>query len=149
MRVSGEVIERAEIAELNAPGLASKGPIDIDVVVRNTGNVHVRPAGFISIKGTFGGEITSLQLKQSNVLPGSERAFSTTWDTGWHVAVYTAEYTGFFGSDNTSITNSVTFIIFPWPIALPVLIVLLMFAILIIRARERLGRTVRVLMGRE
>ena len=149
LKVAGEVIEQAQVAELNAPAVASKGPIDFTAVLRNSGNVHLRPAGFISIKGTFGGEITNLQLEQSNVLPRSERAFSATWDTGWRIGVYTAEYTAFYGTENASVTKSVTVIIFPWPIALPVLVVLLVLIFLVFKARQRLGRTVRVLMGSE
>ena len=149
LRVAGEIVEQAELAKLSAPALAAKGPITLDVLVRNTGNVHIRPAGVITVKGTFGGEITKLPLEQKNVLPDSERAFSATWDTGWRIGRYTAEYTGFYGSANTAVEGSVSVIIFPWPIALPVLAVLALFVYGVIRGRQRLTRTFRVLTGRE
>ncbi len=95
LRVAGEVVEKVELTSLDAPALASKGPINFDVLVSNIGNVHVSPAGVITIKDTFGNEIEKLTLEQRNVLPGSERAFSATWDTGWRMGRYTAEYRGF------------------------------------------------------
>lgn len=149
LRVTGEVVEQVELTTLGAPALASKGPITFDVVVSNTGNVHVRPAGVITIKDTFGKEIEKLTLEQKNVLPGSERAFSATWDTGWRMGRYTAEYLGFYGAGNIPLDGSISVVIFPWPIALPVLAFMTLLTFIIVRGRKRLARTFRVLVGRE
>ena len=149
LRVAGEVVEQAQVAEIVAPSFAAKGPIDFDVVLRNTGNVHLRPIGEVVVTGTFGGEVARLRLEQRNMLPDSERAFSVTWDTGWNLGRYTAEYTGVYGSASTTIKGSTTVILFPWPIILPVAAGLALLAFMVIRARARLTRSFRVLAGRE
>ncbi len=149
LRVAGEVVEQAQVAEIVAPGFAAKGPIDFDVVLKNTGNVHLRPIGEVVVTGTFGGEVARLRLEQRNMLPDSERAFSVTWDTGWNLGRYTAEYTGVYGSANTTIKGSTTVILFPWPIILPIAAGLALLAFMVVRARARLARSFRVLAGRE
>ena len=149
LRVTGEVVEQAQVAEIAAPGFAAKGPIDFDVVLRNTGNVHLRPIGEIVVRGTFGGEVVRLPLEQRNILPDSERAFSATWDTGWNLGRYTAEYTGIYGSAGTNLKGSTSVILFPWPIILPIAAGLALLAFMVIRVRARLARSFRVLAGRE
>ena len=120
-----------------------------NVVVRNSGNVHLRPAGLLTVKSTFGGEITKLILEQKNVLPDSERAFDAVWDTGWRLGRYTIEYQGFYGTGPTLLTGSTVVYIFPWPIVLPLLAIFAVFAYLIVRLRQRFSRAFRVLAGRE
>ncbi|MFQ5860425.1 MAG: hypothetical protein ACE5IG_02605 [Dehalococcoidia bacterium] len=149
LRVSGEVIEQARVTSFSVPGLSAKGPIPLDILVENTGNVHVRPAGEIIVKGTFGGEVARIPVEQKAVLPGSPRTFSVTWDTGWKIGRYTAEYIGFYGSSNQQFVGTASFVIFPWPIALPILGVLALLAFGIVRGRQRLARAVRILSGRE
>ena len=149
LRVAGEVVEQAHVAEIAAPGFAAKGPIAFDVVLRNTGNVHLRPVGELVVKGTFGGEVARLPLEQRNLLPNSERAFSATWDTGWNLGRYTAEYTGIYGSAGTNLKGSTSVILFPWPIILPIAAGLALLAFMMIRVRARLARSFRVLAGRE
>ena len=149
LRVAGEVVEQAHVAEIIAPGFAAKGPIDFDVVLRNTGNVHLRPIGELVVRGTFGGEIVRLPLEQRNILPESERAFSATWDTGWNLGRYTVEYTGIYGSASTTLKASTSVILFPWPIILPIAAGLALLAFMVIRVRTRLARSFRVLAGRE
>ena len=149
LRVAGEVVEQAQLADFIAPAFAAKGPIEFDVVLRNTGNVHLRPVGEVVITGTFGGEVARLPLEQRNLLPDSERSFSATWETGWNLGRYTAEYTGIYGSASTNIKGSTSVILFPWPIILPALAILAFLAFMFIRARERLARSFRVLAGRE
>ena len=149
LRVAGEVVEQAQLADFAAPSFAAKGPIDFDVVLRNTGNVHLRPVGEVVITGTFGGEVAKLPLEQRNILPESERVFSATWETGWNLGRYTAEYTGIYGSSSTNLKGSTTVILFPWPIILPIAVVLGLLAFMVVRARARIARSFRVLAGRD
>ena len=149
LQVAGEVIEDLRVTSFTAPALAAKGPITLNLVNRNAGTIHLRPVGVITIKDTFGSEVVKLDLKLQNVLPGSERAFSVVWDTGWTIGRFTAEYVGIYGSNNASVTRSMTFIVFPWPIVAPIVFVFLLFVIVILMARRRLARTFKVLFGSE
>lgn len=61
-------------------------PVNFDIKVTNTGNVHVKPQGNIFIKR--GSKIVgTLAINQGNgnVLPNSSRMFSVAWDDGFPV----------------------------------------------------------------
>lgn len=61
-------------------------PAKLDITVRNTGNIHVVPAGnvFVSKAGSkeFIGTL-SVNEDQGNVLPRSQRVFTAEWDDGF------------------------------------------------------------------
>lgn len=60
-------------------------PATFTVNVKNPGNVHTIPSGniFISKDGKENLAILSLNQAQGNVLPNSERAFTTSWEDGF------------------------------------------------------------------
>lgn len=59
-------------------------PADFKVKVRNSGNVHVSPAGSIFIKqGDKQIEVMEFNTQQGNILPGTNRVFENTWDKGF------------------------------------------------------------------
>lgn len=149
LRVKGEVLETALVSGISAPTLKNKGPVDLSVTVENTGNVHIKPVGQLVIKSTFGKEVAKLSIPPENILPRSDRTFTVKWDTGWGLGRYTATYTGVFGQTSQNITASQSFFIFPWTIFLPVLLVVLLFALLLVRIRKRIARAVRVLASGE
>jgi len=149
LRVAGEVIEDLSVTSFSAPSLAAKGPIEFKLLDKNEGTVHVRPAGQITITNTFGSEVAQIGLDAQNVLPDSEREFVAVWDTGWTIGLFTAEYVAVYGSDGSVAKASTTVIIFPWPIATPVLVLILGLALVIIKGRRRLSRTFGVLFGGE
>jgi len=82
LSVSGEVIELGEILNFKADKkLANSLPINFDFGLKNTGTVHLKPEGEIVIKNIFGKmvEILTVNSEGYNVLPQSERIFSTSW----------------------------------------------------------------------
>ena len=149
LSVSGDVVEKLEVSQFSAPSLAAKGPIDLSLLVKNSGNVHLRPIGKITIKSMLGGDPVELIIEPQNVLPNSEREFKATWDVGWKIGRYTAEYSALYGDSNAEVVRTASIIIFPWPIFLPIFVVFFGFAFLIFLARKRLARTFRVLIKGE
>ncbi len=117
VRVSGEVRETGEVsifksypADIDAETVHeaksrlffSEFPVTLAVRFTNTGNVHIKPVGTITLKNTFGNElarvgeettvtdngaITGSKLvdylpvndRQGNVLPNSSRVFLSSW----------------------------------------------------------------------
>jgi hypothetical protein len=59
-------------------------PVEFDVTVKNTGNIHVVPAGDVFLDSTRYKDIAALRLNESlgNVLPQSQRSFHVRWDDG-------------------------------------------------------------------
>lgn len=57
-------------------------PATFEIMVKNTGNIHVVPVGDIFIDSTRMKEVSSLQVNdgKGNVLPNSERTYSVVWN---------------------------------------------------------------------
>ncbi len=149
LRVAGEVKEDLHIASFTGPGFTARGPVTFDLLARNLGNVHLRPAGVITITSMFGGEVARLPVPEENILPGSERAFAVTWDAGWRIGWFTAEYLGIYGARNSEVRDRATVVIFPWYVVLPPLAVLTLVLFAGIRGRRRIRRSIAVLLGKE
>jgi hypothetical protein len=74
----------AEIGEISVSGLKidEKDGMKIDVLLRNKGNVHIRPAeGRVAVSDVKGREISQLHMATDySVVPGQEFAYTVSWD---------------------------------------------------------------------
>lgn len=85
VRVAGDIVERAAIAEFGSGGgktFYNRLPIDFILRMQNQGNVHVRPTGSIIIRNILGGTTRELVVNPAlgAVLPASTRRFDMTWE---------------------------------------------------------------------
>jgi|GEM_PF-3579623 len=106
-------VEPDQVHQTGPQAIFEKFPINLAVRVTNTGNVHSKPSGKITLKNTFGqvlsrvgeevvlsptGAITGTKLvdylpvndRNGNVLPGSSRVFLQTWK-GYGTVNYTQD----------------------------------------------------------
>lgn len=62
-------------------------PVDFDVTVKNTGNIHLRPKGNIFIRTGGEKDLSVLEVNQASgaILPGGKRTFTTSWMDGFIV----------------------------------------------------------------
>ncbi len=62
-------------------------PADFLVTIRNVGNIHIKPRGNVFIQGGNDKEVALLEVNPSlsNVLPGGQRTFETSWRDGFLV----------------------------------------------------------------
>lgn len=63
-------------------------PVNFNVTVHNGGNIYTAPRGDIYISRTYNGQtIDTLDINDAagNVLPGTDRVFSTSWTNGFPV----------------------------------------------------------------
>lgn len=95
-------VDPDQVHKTSPQAIFEKFPINLAVRITNTGNVHSKPSGKITLKNTFGqiltrvgeeavlsptGAITGTKLvdylpvndRSGNVLPGSSRVFLQTW----------------------------------------------------------------------
>lgn len=118
--------------------LFRKGGVDVVTVLKNTGDIHVKPFGKISVKRTFGGEVASVEFNntepRANVLPGSSRKFVTSLPKDVQkFGRYTVEINlGYTQGSGQLITSSTTFWYIPpmYLIIFAVIVVLIVGAIL-------------------
>lgn len=94
-----EVVRGAITGMLAAPRPGSRGA-DVKVVFRNSGNVHVRTTGELTILNAGGRQLARLPIPEALVLPSSVREFKLTWDTGaLDAGVYTVRAVMDYGAD--------------------------------------------------
>jgi P pilus assembly chaperone PapD len=138
-----DIVANAEISSLMLPGWVDGGPVDIGAVVRNTGNVHLTiatKAYFTDFRGRPAGEI---DLGQTTVLPGAERAVTGTLEGTPFAGRVKANFViGYFDDHEELVNKSMggSFWIIPWQAIIITIgsIVLLVIAVLVLRSKFRL-----------
>lgn len=149
MTVSGQIREELFIREFTVPSFSSQGPIPFIIRLENTGSVHIKPIGFISISNFWGEKVVDIPLPARRVLPGSARRIDLTWDKRYPVGKYTATLVGVFGISNTPITAVTTFWVFPWKIALEITGALAALLVVLVKTRKRFRRALNILLKGE
>ena len=147
LTVPGAMKESLTVKDFTAPPYSEYGPINFAIRFENTGTVHLKPRGLITITNWLGKKVADVPFPEKNVLPDAIRKIETSWDQKWLWAgKYTATLTGSYGISNTPfIPVVITFWAFPWKFGLAILIVI----ILLILIRKRLGAAFRVLIRGE
>lgn len=145
VRVSGDVKESAAVEEFFASQNAKKssffetGPITLTERIKNTGNVHVKPAGSVVVKDMFGKTTASLKVNDppKNVLPDSIRRFEQELNKRWLFGRYTADLTLGYGTTGQALSGQLVFWVIPWKL---IAAVLLLIATIILVLRSGLKR---------
>ncbi len=73
-----DVIANADILSLQLPGIAERGPMEMGVVVRNSGNVHLTVAARAYFASSWG-NASELDLGQMVILPNSDGVLKGVW----------------------------------------------------------------------
>lgn len=117
VKISGDVHEGGRVREFRSDKALYDHP-EASFMLRfeNTGNVHLRPQGIITIKNMWGKERGSVAINQKgefgNVLPGTIRRFEFVWK-GEHSAFdmgrYSASVTLAYGDEGKQSTSAETY----------------------------------------
>lgn len=152
-RINGAANEKLDIVSF-APQkeFSEYGPVTLLARVKNTGTVHEKATGTITIKNLFGLKVSTIALDEHFVIPGAIRRLKNVWpDAKQHPLLfgkYTAELNATYGGGQ-KISATTSFTIFPWRLVLAVLIGILIIFVIFWRGRKRLARAGRILAGRE
>lgn len=125
--VAGPVTENAEVVDFGVPAFSEFPPVAITTEIQNLSDIHVRPSGNISIKNMFGQEISRQDFSGGNIFPEASLIYTNQFftDSNFKIGRYTAELNAVYGQNNNlPLIASVSFIIFPWKIALAVSLVI-------------------------
>lgn len=130
VNVKGTITERAEVSRFTTKGFYEYGPATIDTQIKNLGDLHITPKGFITVSNMFGKQAYTVPLEERNIFPGAGRDFETSFGKKLMIGRYKATFTATFGQNNNlPLTATVYFWVFPWKVA-TVVIVLVIIAIL-------------------
>lgn len=150
LRVSGNIREEVLIKSFESTKKFQEyGPVQLDLRFENTGNVHLKPAGFIIITDIFGKQVAQIEIPQNNVIPAAVRRAETTWEEKNLVGYYTASVVATYGNTSKeTITAVTTFTVFPWKKGIVVGLILVVLIFILIRSRRRIGLALKVLLGK-
>jgi hypothetical protein len=131
-------------------------PVEFDVKLRNTGNVHLKPRGNIFIRGNSDKDLALLEVNEgmSTVLPQGSRVYNASWNDGFltlqkdestgqtkynlkanwdkltdfRIGPYTASLLMVYdnGTRDVMLESKTTFWVFPWKIIGGAIIALLL-----------------------
>jgi len=150
LTVAGPVQENLAIKEFTTPSFLEYGPVPFLMRFENTGTVHVRPRGFVTITNWWGKKVADVEFPQLNVIPGAIRKIDTSWQNKWLLGKYTAMIVGSYGTANLPFNPPVlTFWVFPWKIALGIFLVLMLILAFFYKTRKRWQLAFRILIKGE
>jgi hypothetical protein len=139
-RVDGKITENLVLKSLTiqqngkSTSLVSNGPVNILTRIENTGNVHLKPIGTLTVKDTFGKVVATYPFggPTKNILPQSTRAYNQTFDKKFLFGRYTAQLQAAYGTSGAVLLGSTSFWVIPYKLII-FLIVGIALAIILIR----------------
>ena len=167
VRVTGIINESGSIVEFDTDSgqhTFTRLPIDFLLRFKNSGNVHIRPTGTVTIRNLIGGTSATVPINSGlgAVLPLSTRKFEATWarqpgstaNKGFFQEIgqewqnfalgpYTASVNLTFGLSNDKSDQAILrFWVVPWRLLLVGALVILLLVLLIIFLIKRYNRWV-------
>lgn len=143
--VAGDVKESAQIESFYAErNFYEAGPVQFIGRIKNLGNVHIKPKGFIEITDLLGRK-TRVPFEERNVLPDAIRKMTGRWDQNFLIGRYTATLFLTYGTGNQRMIASAQFYAFPVKYGLIVLGILVVLWLI----RKRLMLAAKVLVGKQ
>ena len=164
LTISGPVQEELQVKEFIAGSVEEKGkekifsprnffeygPVSFEVKFENTGTVHVRPRGYITITDWRGKKVKDVEFTQANVIPGAVRRVENTWDCKWLFGRYTATLVGSYGTANLPFNPQViNFWVIPWRIISVISLLILGAIVLLFLTRRRWKLALKILFKGE
>ncbi len=150
LTVSGEVEENLIVKEFTVPDFSEYGPVPFSIRFENTGTVHIRPRGFVTVFDWRGNKIVDIEFPQQNVIPGAIRKTEVSWDKKWLIGRYTSTLIGSYGTANLPLKPPVVvFWVFPWKMALGISLGLMAVITYFVKTRRRWRTALRVLIKGE
>lgn len=139
----GKVNEEGQVAKFSTErGFYEYPPVTFVTRFNNTGNVHVKPRGSISITNMFGRKIASVQVNENanNVLAQSERQFKSAWSDTFAFGRYAAEVKLVYGDSGQVASAKTVFWVIPWKVSLVAAVVIFLILLLLITGIRRYNR---------
>ena len=134
-----DIVADAEIVSLILPGFVEKGPVDVGVVVRSSGNVHLTIAAKAYFSDLFGGN-SELDLGQVTVLPDGEGTLTGSWQEAPFIGRVRANFIiGYFDQYEELVNKSQRgeFWVIPWKHLAAIVAVIISLVLLIVLVHRR------------
>ncbi len=136
--VKGHISEHSQITKLSANAFQEYGPINLFATIKNFGDLHIRPVGKITVSDLFGRNIDFVKIEKVSIFPEASRDYEATLGTRFMVGRFKANLSASYGINNDlPLEATLYFWIFPWKIALVVMLAIITIILAIIYFRRR------------
>lgn len=130
--VRGKVCkEGLTLGRLNFPFFSENGPIKFTFDLINNGDYHLIPKGTLYTLNMFNKRADEKTLAQKRIFPGGAKKYEMEIGKKWMFGRYQLVLSGIYGQKNLPIYTNVYFWVFPWRIALTIILGLILFYLLI------------------
>lgn len=138
LSVPGDVTRTAEIEEFSTPSFVWKGPIDLNMRVKNSGNVHYDSSAKVAVEPILG-KTDEVDMGTHTIVPSNSRNYSGTWTKRFPFGYYTLKAQALDGDGNLVEMEKGMWAL-PLEIVIPliVLIILIIWTVKIIKRRYRI-----------
>jgi len=133
IRVRGDVKEEGFMKDFSVgKKFYGKGPVPLQLLFENNGNIHLNPYGIIEIKNIFGRKIDEIEVEPYFTMPDSVRQREIKWERGLLFGKYTASLSLNRGYQDIIDQKSISFWVIPWKIILVGFVGLLLIVFLLV-----------------
>ncbi len=151
LRIAGKADENATITSFtaNTSVKGQQSTIEFSALIKDLGNVQVKPVGYISVNNMFNHKLITIPFDSKYVIPGASRQFPEYWHHGFLFGKYYANITLLYGTTNKIMSDSVSFWVIPWKLIIIVLAAVIVVGFLIWKVRRRIAKSIKILFGKE
>ena len=135
--VPGNIKQDAVVSDFSAPSFKEYGPVDFTTTVANFSDIHITPAGSITVKNWLGGVTADLPLTSTNIFPYTSRNFTNQLSHKWLFGRYTATLNAAYGTAGGVLVASLIFWVIPWRFILLLVVALLLVGVIIYLIKTR------------
>ncbi|MDH7475898.1 MAG: hypothetical protein QHH09_00300 [Microgenomates group bacterium] len=130
IRVNGETVEKAFISLFKAPFFSEYGPLKIETEITNNSDYHIRPKGIFSLVDINGKTIDQTILLEQNIFPNKSRIYTNYLGKKWLFGRYKISFMASYGERGQALNRSIYVWVFPWKIAVIIIIPLIIAVLL-------------------
>ena len=113
--IPGDITQKAVIKNFSAGKFFEFGPIDFATTIQNLSDIHIKPAGNITITNMIGMKsFVQFNKDGNNIFPGKTRDFENQLNKKWLFGRYKAELNAAYGSASGVATAVIFFWVIPW-----------------------------------
>lgn len=138
--IPGDITQDATITEFSAPKFLEFGPVDFSTTIKNLSDIHIKPAGNITVTNMIGMKsFIQFNKEGTNIFPGKTRDFENQLNKQWLFGRYKAELNAAYGTAGGVATAVVFFWVIPWRFLILVGTAIATIIIVIIVLKKRSG----------
>lgn len=138
--IPGPIKEDARIKSFSGPSFLEYGPVNFSGTFVNLSDIHIIPAGSVTVKDLLGFKIGQVPLPETRIFPLTERNINVTYPAKWLFGRFSAQLNAIYGTKGQLLTATIFFWVIPWRlIILLVAAIIILYSILVIARRQAIS----------